>query len=110
MRMWMVDPSKMCKNHLLGEHNELHKHLPRWLKKSSITGYIRSNAIEPMAYLARHEELALEMLMRGYKHKSPLISPNWLYLSKKHLNFKVDIKKSEKMLKDRCKICSKNYC
>lgn len=24
MRIWDVSPSKLCKNHLLGEHRELH--------------------------------------------------------------------------------------
>lgn len=24
MRMWMVDPTIMCRQHLLGEHYELH--------------------------------------------------------------------------------------
>lgn len=28
MRMWMIDPKLLCRKHLLGEHNEIHKHLP----------------------------------------------------------------------------------
>ena len=47
MRMWMVNPKVLCMQHLLWEHNELHKHLPSFMKKHSIAG--RYGQIEPLS-------------------------------------------------------------
>ena len=57
MRMWMVDPSLMCRKHLLGEHVELHM-LVAWLVKGrSIAGWVASNCMEPKMIKQRHEAL-----------------------------------------------------
>jgi len=40
MRMWMVEPKLLCKKHLLGEHNEIHKHRHNFVKKHSVKGRI----------------------------------------------------------------------
>jgi len=40
MRMWMIDPSLLCRKHLLGEHNEIHKHRHNFEKHHSVTGRI----------------------------------------------------------------------
>lgn len=75
MRIWDISPKKLCRNHLLGEHRELHamwtviteekkgysKHPEtlRWVGKLN-------------AMYSRHEDLVEEMINRGYRHKSPL--------------------------------------
>jgi hypothetical protein len=75
MRIWDVDPAHLCREHLLGEHRELHglwniltldkagyrKHPEtlRWVGKLA-------------ALYARHERLVAEMDARGYVHRSPL--------------------------------------
>ena len=75
MRVWDVSPTVLCRQHLLGEHRELHalwtilsdtrrgyQHHPetiRWRGKLA-------------ALYARHELLVAEMVRRGYRHASPL--------------------------------------
>jgi len=75
MRIWDIPPQKLCRNHLLGEHRELHaiwsiltqnkkgyRHHPetrRWEGKLK-------------ALYLRHESLVAEMIKRGYHHRSPL--------------------------------------
>jgi len=75
MRIWDLPPSKLCRNHLLGEHRELHA---MWI---IITENKKGYAHHPetirwrgklKAMYLRHEELVKELDKRGYDHKSPL--------------------------------------
>jgi len=75
MRIWDIPPKKLCKNHLLGEHRELHA---MW---TVITENKKGYSMHPetlrwkgklKAMYSRHEELVKEMSSRGYSHKSPL--------------------------------------
>ncbi len=75
MRIWDLDPSRLCRQHLLGEHRELHglwnvltqgkqgyrqhPETQRWVGKLA-------------ALYQRHEALVEEMEARGYDHASPL--------------------------------------
>ncbi len=75
MRIWDLDPHILCRQHLLGEHRELHglwnvltqgkkgySHHPetlRWVGRTR-------------ALAARHDALVAEMARRGYNHQSPL--------------------------------------
>lgn len=75
MRIWDISPKKLCRNHLLGEHRELHA---MWVviteKKKGYSMHpetIRWKGKLKAMYL-RHEELVKEMGSRGYSHKSPL--------------------------------------
>lgn len=75
MRIWDIEPEKLCRNHLLGEHRELHalwnvitKNKKGYSKHpETIRWYGKLNAL----YI-RHELLVFEMKKRMYKHKSPL--------------------------------------
>ncbi len=75
MRIWDVPPDKLCRNHLLGEHNELHA---IWnILTQGKTGY--SNHPETKRWKGKlkalfrvHEEIVKEMIARGYRHQSPL--------------------------------------
>ncbi|MEM4152548.1 MAG: pyrimidine dimer DNA glycosylase/endonuclease V [Candidatus Pacearchaeota archaeon] len=100
-RMWMVDPRKMCRKHLLGEHKEIHQLVGSLKKNKSIKGYIDKGLIETHNIEKRHEELVKEMKRRGYLHKSDLKIKN-IKLFKAG---KVDKKKSIQDLKKRCKEC-----
>ena len=104
MRMWMIDPKLMCKDHLLGEHNEIHKAVGN-LKHSGIwaNNLIRTGYLEPQNFKQRHDKIVKEMLRRGYQHNSPL-QLNGVKL----LNGKVDIDKSFSDLINRCGSCRKN--
>ena len=75
LRIWDVSPSKLCRNHLLGEHRELHS---IWVV---ITENKKGYSLHPetlrwhgklKAMYLRHEKLVDEMITRGYNHHSPL--------------------------------------
>ena len=72
MRMWMVEPDLLCRKHLMGEHVELHMLVGSLNKGKSVKGFVRDGLIEVHSARDRHEQLAVEMLRRGYNHKSPL--------------------------------------
>ena len=102
----MIAPKLLCRKHLLGEHSELHKFIPSFKKKVSVAG--RIGHIELSKYKERHDALAVEMLQRGYQHKSPLEAPDFSYLPKEHYEAKVDKKESLKELCKRCSDCRNN--
>ena len=75
MRIWDVPPSLLCRQHLLGEHRELHG-LWRILTENR-QGYshhpeTRRWRGKLAALYQRHEALTEEMAHRGYRHASPL--------------------------------------
>jgi len=72
MRMWMVNPAGMCRQHLLGEHVECHMFLATFLAGKSLAGYVRNGLLELVRLKTRHDQLAAEMRRRGYRHASPL--------------------------------------
>lgn len=101
--MWMIDPKIMCRQHLLGEHGEIHKHRHNFVKKHKVSG--REGQIEPKSMKSRHDELALEMNRRGYNHKSPYDQPDISHLP----DMLVDKEKSIKILIHRCSECNFNH-
>ncbi|HWQ45084.1 MAG TPA: pyrimidine dimer DNA glycosylase/endonuclease V [Methanosarcina barkeri] len=75
MRIWDIPPERLCRQHLLGEHRELHA---LW---SIITNNKKGYAHHPetmrwrgklKALYLRHEVIVEEMKKRGYKHSTPL--------------------------------------
>lgn len=73
-RMWCVPPAILCRNHLLGEHKELHQ-LVGAIRKGRwkvIEGHAKLGQVETRSITARHEEIVQELLRRGYSHRSPL--------------------------------------
>ncbi len=104
MRMWMVDPKYMCRQHLLGEHLELHMFVTSINKKMKLTGFVKNNLLEVSSLKSRHEELVNEMEMRGYKHKTPLKDFDASYLGDLELQ-KINIPQSEEELFNRCDKC-----
>lgn len=72
-RMWMCDPRILCKNHLLGEHNELHKALGGLRRGRHVRGYVERGQLEVRSMEVRHGALVAEMRRRGWTgHKTPL--------------------------------------
>jgi hypothetical protein len=75
MRIWDLPPRVLCRQHLLGEHRELHA-LWRILTEGK-GGYARHPETrrwhgKHAALYSRHEALVAEMTRRGYRHHSPL--------------------------------------
>lgn len=109
MRMWMINPRLLCRKHLLGEHGEIHKHRHNFVKQHSISKRVSPVVqIEPSSMEKRHDELAKEMVRRGFNHKSPFEQPDISYLPQGEQQAQVDINVSINDLIDRCPICLKN--
>lgn len=75
MRIWDISPARLCRNHLLGEHAELHA---TW---SILTKHKKGYSHHPevvrwqgklKALYLRHGKLVREMGKRGYDHASAL--------------------------------------
>ena len=62
MRSWSVPVTTLCRQHLLGEHVEVH----------TMWSALRRGHLA--ALHARHEALAAEIASRGWNHRSPLLT------------------------------------
>jgi hypothetical protein len=75
MRIWDIPPEVLCRQHLLGEHRELHA---IWsILTQGKKGYRRHPEVirwegALKALYARHRMLVTEMDQRGFRHMSPL--------------------------------------
>lgn len=108
MRMWMVDPRILCRQHLLGEHLELHMFVGSINKGINQTGYIKSDMLECTALHTRHEELVAEIAERKYKHNSPLANIDGSQASKIPVamwNHKINKEAQLSELLSRCSVC-----
>ncbi len=75
MRIWDIPPEKLCREHLLGEHRELHgvwAVLTQGKKAYSNHPEVARWRGKTRALYLRHERLVEEMARRGYVHRSPL--------------------------------------
>src|SRR5512146_3347507 len=72
MRMWMVDPRRMCRKHLLGEHVELHMFVAGLRRGPNLRGDLDKGLLEPHNLERRHTQLGRDLERRGYRHRSPL--------------------------------------
>jgi hypothetical protein len=79
MRVWDIHPKYLCRNHLLGEHRELHGLWNILTKHEGRGGYSRHPETlrwvgKQKALFLRHEELVKEFSRRGYSHRTLLDS------------------------------------
>jgi hypothetical protein len=100
----MVNPKILCRQHLLGEHVECHMFLGTVTKGKSIQGYLDRGLVEVHNLVTRHNELAQEIVDRGYNHQSPFPSD----FHRKELGL-VDKSKSLQDLITRCLRCKTRY-
>lgn len=101
----MVNPKIMCRNHLLGEHAEIHLFVWNIDRKHSIKGYINKGLLETHNLYNRHEELAQELRRRGYRHNSEL-DAKW----KRAENAgSIDKKRNLEQLIERCTKCRERH-
>jgi len=101
--MWMVDPEYLCREHLLGEHNELHKIVGHIQKGNLevVQGHAARGQVDTSLLRERHDELAREMSKRGYSHDSPMEVEDNLDVGE------VDVERNLKDLESRCDRCRK---
>jgi hypothetical protein len=75
MRIWDLEPGRLCRQHLLGEHRELHA---LWvILTKDKKGFARHPETlrwrgKLKALYQRHDALVAEMGRRGYRHATPL--------------------------------------
>ena len=109
MRIWDLSPGRLCRNHLLGEHRELHAIWSILTKRKK--GYskhpetLRWKGKLKSLYL-RHEKLVKEMSKRGYKHESNL-DPKLAKGSNRQFKYIDPVKRQIKILKKKkcgCKV------
>ena len=104
----MVDPAVLCRQHLLGEHVELHMIVGSVRKGRDLTWMLDRGLLEPSRVEERHAALVTEMRRRGYGHRSP-ICPTVCYAVKGLYGVTgeqlVDPRRSVKELAERCAPC-----
>ena len=101
-----MDPVFLCRKHLLGEHGELHKHRPSFVKHHKITKRIALGQIEPLSMKERHDLLVAEMLRRNYNHNSPYDMPDLSYLPANEREFRQDPHLVRAWLIENCTDCA----
>ncbi|MBC8515762.1 MAG: pyrimidine dimer DNA glycosylase [Nitrosopumilus sp.] len=109
MRIWDIPVEKLCRNHLLGEHRELHA---MWVViTQNKKGYSKHPETirwigKLRALYLRHKEQVNEMKGRGYNHQSPLDVKNATGESKQDVYVDTPLKQI-KILKEKgcnCKV------
>lgn len=94
----MVDPKLLCRQHLYGEHVELHMFVGTIEAGKSLKGF--QHLVEVHNLESRHADLVEEMFRRGYYgHQTPLIQ------LESELFGSVDKELSLRTLYERCLEC-----
>lgn len=109
MRMWMLPPTQMCPQHLLGEHYELHMLAGHICRGRKLGKYLTDGLVDPSQILQRHAELVTEMKRRGFNHDSPLDELTFAtagLLAEALPRGCIDLEHNRKDLRARCKLCA----
>lgn len=107
MRIWGVDPSLMCKAHLLGEHREMHALISMvrlGTKQKQLEAHCRLQQVAIHEIYDRHEVLAQEISRRGWNHKTPMSEEDKQLL---YNDGSIDREANLKLLASRCETCRK---
>ena len=105
MRMWMIDPEKICSKHLLGEHVEIHMLVGSIIKRKNIEGFLKKALVFPSQIKNRHDKIVIEMKKRGFNHRSKI--PQYTLIEEYMRETPVDLEFNIKDLSGRCKACRK---
>ncbi len=107
----MIDPRIMCRQHLMGEHVEIHMLIGSMRRGRSIDGFLRDHLIQPRSIVKRHDDLVKEMLSRGWNHHTPVPEHEVPILVARYgpvaRTLTVDPNRSLEDLLTRCKECEK---
>jgi len=114
MRMWHLDPRFFCRPHLLGAHKEIHT--GEWYiqheKYNTLHGHEAKKQFDVTLLIHDHDEIAAELLRRGYKHHSPIKQDTHEKIERYTEQFgvfPVDVKMNLEDLLGRCPECRANY-
>jgi len=101
----MVDPRFMCRQHLLGEHAEIHMFAGAIDRGYSVRGYLEKGLLEVHSLYSHHEELVREMRKRNYRHNSE-VGEKWKLVEQLG---SIDKEENVKRLLERCSRCNERY-
>ena len=101
----MVNPRIMCRQHLLGEHVEIHMFIGTINRNKSVKGYLQKGLLEVHNLYARHADLVEEMKRRGYNHCSK-VNEKWKFVEELGA---IDREKNVNDLVNRCSKCKSRY-
>ena len=79
MRVWDIHPGYLSRQSLLGQHVEIHaiyNVLDQEKKGYANHPETRRWADNLDILKTRHDQTVLEMLLRGYRHQSPIVRPD----------------------------------
>ena len=99
----MVNPRIMCREHLIGEHAEIHMFIGSINRGKSVKGYLDKGLLEMHSLYNRHEDLVKEMKRRNYNHNSK-VNEKWKFAKKAGV---IDKEKSYGELMSRCSKCKR---
>ncbi len=68
-RIWMIKPSLLCRNHLLGQWKELFQLIGSLKAGKSIKGHLDKKQVTTKGINEYAQEVRQEMLKRGYNPK-----------------------------------------
>lgn len=98
----MIETPFLCRQHFLGEHNEIHKAIGGMRKGRSIKKYLEKNQLAPQLFKKRHAQLEKEFRRRGYQHNSPFPAD----FQSDQIGY-IDVAKNIIELMSRCPECQK---
>lgn len=102
-RLWGVDPALLCREHLLGEHREMHQEIGTLRNhphgEAIVQGHAEQGQVDTSRLQERHDELVAEMERRGYDHASPMDYEDQLDLGE------IDVVANREELMERCDKC-----
>jgi len=104
--MWGVDMKKLCDQHLLGEHLEMHMFVGCIKKGINLNGYYNNKLVCTSLIKKRHDDLVIEMIFRRMKHNSPIAEIDFFR------DFKygeIDIEANINDLMSRCPKCNERF-
>jgi len=104
--MWGVNPEKLCNQHLLGEHLEMHMFVGCIKKGISLKGYYDNKLVCTNLIKKRHDDLMNEMISRGMKHNTPMEEINFF---KDYKQGSIDLELNINELMRRCPKCKERF-
>lgn len=109
MRMWMVPPELMCRQHILGEHRELHALVGSIRLGISLAGFLANGLLQAADIGPRHDALVVEFRRRDWKsglqHQTPLVITPELRVKLEAIGGVVDSARSRVEMHRRCTAC-----
>jgi hypothetical protein len=108
--MWLdTAPSKLCKQHLLGLHKELHQESGtiknHQYGEAIAVGHYKLGQISAEKIESKHDDVVKEMNKRGINHKSPLKYRDYTGLHSWMLGFPAALL-NKISLANRCENCN----